>query len=169
MDENESTRIQFDLIRQIDTILCTAKIHYWLRGGWAIDFILGRMTRFHSDIDLVAWKHDAIQIRYLLEDAGFLFERDTGVQIDLSKLGQEISIVFIVQNGEKVGVANIPEWIWLPDALTFPPQQIDELVCPVISPRQLLEEKAGYQRGTGIPPRDKDLQSIKVLEHYLRN
>lgn len=30
----------------------------WLRGGWAIDFFLGRLTRDHADIDWFALAED---------------------------------------------------------------------------------------------------------------
>ncbi|MFF2458960.1 nucleotidyltransferase domain-containing protein [Peribacillus simplex] len=30
-------------------------IDLWLRGGWVMDFLLGKITRSHSDIDLVTW------------------------------------------------------------------------------------------------------------------
>lgn len=159
--------IQFDLISQICLLLRPAGMEFWLRDGWAIDFLLGRITRPHSDIDLVARRQDAVQLRHLFEQAGFLFERDTGIQYDFSKHGQEISIVFISQKRDKLFVKSIPEWVWLPDALLFPPQELDGLSCNIILPAQLLEEKAGYQNGTGRPPRPKDLQSMKTLHQII--
>lgn len=164
----KNTAIQFDLISQISDLLRPAGVSIWLRGGWAIDFLLGHITRPHSDIDVVAWRQDAAQLRRLLEQAGFLFERDTGVQYDFSKHGQEISVVFISQNGgDEVFVHGIPEWVWLPGALSLPPQELDGLFCNVISPEQLLEEKVGYEAGTGRPLRPKDLQSIQMLQEII--
>ncbi len=159
--------IQLDILAQIKALLRADGIKFWLRGGWAIDFLLGNLTRSHSDIDLVAWQCDALRIRGLFEEAGFLFIRDTGVQIDFLKSGQEICVVLIVRKGEEVSVENIPEWNWLPDALTFPPQQLNGLSCNVLSPQQLLEEKEGYEKGTGRPLRPKDLQSIAVLRQIV--
>lgn len=164
---DKDTRVQYDLISQICNLLRPAGFEFWLRGGWAIDFLLGHFTRSHSDIDIVAWRHDAPQLCHLFEETGFLFEQDTGVQYDFSKHGQEISVVFIAQNGDDVFVEGIPEWVWLPGALSLPPQELEGLFCNVISPKQLLEEKAGYQRGTGIPPRDKDLQSLELLREII--
>ena len=164
---NEDTLVQFDILTQIEDLLRLAGIDFWLRGGWAIDFLFGHITRSHSDIDLVAWKHDATQLRSLFQYSDFLFARDTGVQFDFSKSDQEISVIFIAHNGDDLYVVNVPEWIWLPDALSLPPQQIDGLACNVILPEQLLANKEGYQRGTGRPPRSKDLQSIEILRQCI--
>lgn len=164
----KNTKIQFNLISQIRSVLHPAVIPFWLRGGWAVDFLLGHVTREHSDIDLVAWQHDAAQLRRLFEQAGFLFERDSGVQYDFSKHGQEISVVFISQNEDTVFVERIPEWVWLPGALSLPLQELDGLFCHVVSPEQLLAEKIGYQAGTGRPLRPKDVQSIETLRQIVR-
>lgn len=50
----EQTRAQLEVIREIDEILSRLRTCFWLRGGWAIDFMLGEVTRSHADIDLVA-------------------------------------------------------------------------------------------------------------------
>ncbi|WP_420643803.1 nucleotidyltransferase domain-containing protein [Candidatus Leptofilum sp.] len=163
----KNTKIQFDLISQIQNVLHPAGIPFWLRGGWAVDFLLSRITREHSDIDLVVWKRHAVQLCGFFGQADFTFMRDTGVQYDFTKYGQEISVVFISQNGDELFVEGIPEWVWLSGALSLPPQELDGLFCHVLSPEQLLEEKAGYQRGTERPPRTKDLQSIKTLNQII--
>lgn len=103
----KSTKIQFDLISKIHNILRPAGIEFWLRGGWAVDFLLGHITRPHSDIDLVTWRRDASQLRHLFEQAGLLFKRDTGIQYDFSYCEQEISVVFISQYGDDVFVEGI--------------------------------------------------------------
>ncbi|MCM3390153.1 hypothetical protein M3649_18825 [Ureibacillus chungkukjangi] len=48
----------------ISTISKRIGIVFWLRGGWAIDFLLGKVTRRHEDIDLIT----CIQNRDRLED-----------------------------------------------------------------------------------------------------
>ena len=155
---------QLNLISQMGDLLRSTDIPFWLRGGWAIDFLLGRVTRPHSDIDLVAWQRDAKQLRHLFEQAGFEFKRNSGIQYDFAKSEQEISVVFISQNGMQVCVEGIPKWKWLPKALIYKPQQLDGLICHVLSPEQLIEEKIGYENGTGTPIRAKDLHSIKILQ-----
>lgn len=43
----------------------------WLRGGWAIDFSLGRITRAHEDVDWFALADDAEGLVRRLECAGW--------------------------------------------------------------------------------------------------
>ena len=48
-----------------------ASVEFWLRGGWAVDFFLGRITREHEDIDLFVWGNDAPRLLERLQHAGF--------------------------------------------------------------------------------------------------
>ena len=49
---------QFRLLAEIARTLDEAGIAFWLRGGWALDFLVGRIRHDHADIDLVAWLAD---------------------------------------------------------------------------------------------------------------
>lgn len=158
----------FELLREIDTLLTQTHIPYWLRGGWAIDFMLGKITRPHSDIDLVAWEQDTAALQACLLNAGFALSRDLGVQVDFVKAGQEISVVFVALNDDgQLLTPDLPTWIWRPDALTHPPATLDGLTCQVVAPAQLLQEKLEYEHATGRPLRDKDKQSITILRDML--
>ncbi|BBH70441.1 hypothetical protein ACTI_71260 [Actinoplanes sp. OR16] len=44
-------------------------IPVWLRGGWAMDFFLGYVSRPHRDVDWFAWAADADRIAAALTDA----------------------------------------------------------------------------------------------------
>ena len=164
-----NTHVQLTLLKEISVTLGQANLPFWLRGGWAIDFLGGHITRSHSDIDLVAWKCDSAQIKRILTQAGFLFERDIGIQMDFSKSRQEISVVFIAKNqAGQIYTPDIPAWTWHPDSLSIPPHQLSGLTCQILSPQQLLAEKESYEEGTGRPLRPKDLQSIEILKSYMR-
>lgn len=159
---------QFELLREIDTLLTEANIPYWLRGGWAIDFMLGKITRPHSDIDLVAWKkHTAVLQKYMV-NAGFVLSRDLGAQIDFVKEGQDISVVFVAINDKGLlFTPDIPDWIWLSNALTYPICEVKDLRCQVVAPAQLLREKLEYKQATNRPLREKDKHSIAILAQLL--
>lgn len=88
---------QLSLLRELDGILSSARIRYWLRGGWALDFLLGRITRRHEDVDLVTWKRHARRVDRLLLDNGYSGETTTMPKTDAkySKQGEDISILFI--------------------------------------------------------------------------
>lgn len=55
--------------------LCAAlegvRVRYWLIGGWGVDALLGRETRSHKDLDILALIDDLPQLRQMFEDNGF--------------------------------------------------------------------------------------------------
>ena len=51
-DQNLS---QLNVLGEINAIFSSLRGRFWLRGGWAIDFLLGKITRPHEDLDLVTW------------------------------------------------------------------------------------------------------------------
>ncbi len=48
----EREQRQLELIEEFALLAADAGIECWLRGGWALDFLVGRITRSHEDIDL---------------------------------------------------------------------------------------------------------------------
>jgi hypothetical protein len=53
-------------------------IEYWLFGGWAVDFYVGRVTRTHDDIDLAIWQMDLKAVDRVLRDAGWVLQPRPG-------------------------------------------------------------------------------------------
>lgn len=49
-------------------------IMLWLDGGWAMDFLLGRITREHTDIDIVFEKEKEATYKNILNQLGFVDE-----------------------------------------------------------------------------------------------
>ena len=52
-------------------LLTDNNIEVILDGGWAVDAVLGRQTRPHSDLDIAVAHRDVPQIRALLEARGY--------------------------------------------------------------------------------------------------
>ncbi|WP_255510129.1 nucleotidyltransferase domain-containing protein [Micromonospora sp. AP08] len=50
---------QLDAIREVVELTGAATIAVWLRGGWAMDFHLGAVSRPHVDVDWYCWRRDA--------------------------------------------------------------------------------------------------------------
>src|SRR4051812_38518760 len=62
---------QLAAIDSLHAALAAAAIDYWLFGGWAVDFWVGRTTRDHNDIDAAVWRRDYDKIRAALLAAGW--------------------------------------------------------------------------------------------------
>ena len=88
---------QLAALEEVVAQLEAEAIDYSLFGGWAVDFHVGRITREHTDLDLVVFLDDLPRIRASLErggwrhapepweDGGTGFERD-GVRLELTFL-----------------------------------------------------------------------------------
>jgi GNAT superfamily N-acetyltransferase len=88
---------QLHALGEVTALLDGNNIDYWLFGGWAVDFHVGRVTREHDDVDLAVWLEDEKRVASLLhangwqhapepdEDGGTGYERD-GVRLELTRL-----------------------------------------------------------------------------------
>jgi Aminoglycoside-2''''-adenylyltransferase. len=57
---------QLAALAEIDQLLQSHGIAYWLFGGWAVDFHAGRVTRQHEDLDLAVRSADRERVADLL-------------------------------------------------------------------------------------------------------
>jgi hypothetical protein len=57
---------QLEAIAQLVDSLVDEGIDYWLFGGWAVDFHVGKVTRSHADIDVAIWLADADRLGSVL-------------------------------------------------------------------------------------------------------
>jgi Aminoglycoside-2''-adenylyltransferase len=91
--------VQLGVIAEAVAGLEQRQLSCWLAGGWAVDFLIGRVTREHRDVDIVIWASDASVATDALRGAGFKlqqarapelihFERD-GVPVTLSFIERE--------------------------------------------------------------------------------
>lgn len=144
---NEQARAQLALLGEIGAALAARRIRFWLRGGWAVDFLLGRVGRPHADLDLVLWARHRRRAERALLDAGFRPVREAPVQTDLCKDGQDVSLVFLTRApGGAITAHGIPGWTWRPDALPRRPRRLHGIAARVVDPRQLLAEKGDTSR-----------------------
>src|SRR5258708_16658483 len=57
-DRARSSKRQLGHLKETHNLLKAARIPHWLAGGGAIDFLVGRGTPQHSDVDFAIWKDD---------------------------------------------------------------------------------------------------------------
>jgi lincosamide nucleotidyltransferase A/C/D/E len=120
-------------------------IEIWIDGGWAVDALLERQTRVHSDLDIALDHKDVPKVRALLEargykdvprddtrDCNFVLGDDLGHQIDFH------SFIFDA-NGEVIFGVPYPR-----DSLTGT-GLIDDIAVKCISPEWLVKFHTGYE------------------------
>lgn len=85
--------------------------HFWLCGGWAIDFILAEVTRPHEDLDLVTWVHhrDILETELLM----FGYNRLPVIERQTDFIKDDIDIQFLYLSRSIDGAITpngLPEW-----------------------------------------------------------
>lgn len=161
------TQEQLDILRELNRIFTRIEGQFWLRGGWAIDFLLGEITRPHEDLDLVTWIDQREALEKSLLDAGYERFPVSGRQTDFKKGNVDIQFLYLTHSEDGQLIPNgLPEWVWRPDALQSERHHLGGMEIRVLSPEQLLEEKEVYEQ-IGRTPRPKDLNSKEVLKRII--
>jgi len=172
MDEDRAHR-QLRLIAEVVAATGERGIQVWLRGGWAMDFFLGEVTRDHRDIDWFAWTGDVEVLHVALEGRGF--QAAPGLpadqQLDLVKEGEDLSFNLLRREEGRVVVGGGPfaGSPWPEDMLDAHPGHLGDIRCPVINPRAQVEIKQMMPVWVpGSPRREKDIADVARLQVALR-
>ncbi|MCM2999994.1 hypothetical protein M3647_21195 [Paenibacillus cellulositrophicus] len=165
------TESQLRVLCEISAICARIECKFWLRGGWAIDFLLGKVTRPHDDIDLITWIQNREQLEIALAEAGYeqtsVREQFRARQSDFRKGDVEITFGYITNTDDGSIIMNdLPEWVWRHDSLLPQSLMLNGISAHVLNPRQLLEEKEIYKQ-IGREPRPKDEVSKKILHSII--
>jgi hypothetical protein len=159
--------VQIGVIAEVVAGLEKRHLSCWLAGGWAVDFLIGRVTREHRDVDIVIWAADASAATEALCAAGFKlqharapelihFERD-GVPVTLSFIEREA-------DGTLVTPGKWRDWPWPPDSLSAPLGRIDTVAIPIVSLASQIETKSNYAAHIhGAPLRPQDEVDLSLL------
>ncbi|MHC0038248.1 nucleotidyltransferase domain-containing protein [Pseudoneobacillus sp. C159] len=167
---NEQTFTQLRILKELSDLLQSQGVTFWLRGGWAIDFHIGKITREHSDLDLVTLTSNRETLEQLLVATGYQLIPIGKFQTDFLKNNVDISLVFVNLTEDGRIIANgFPDWEWQRNALQAEPLRLEGITAHVLSLEQLLEEKLVYEEGTGRKLRAKDLKSIEILRGMIAN
>jgi len=165
-------------LRLIAAILAMSEqfdVQVWLRGGWAVDFFLGHVTRDHVDIDWFAWIDDAPSITAALHSDGYLSVPGPppDQQLDVAKDGEELSFAWLArgQGGQAtVAGGRYAGASWPDGMLDWPPGRIGQIQCPIISPQVQIESKEMMPIWVpGRPRRPKDAEDIARLRQALQS
>ncbi|BAK33410.1 hypothetical protein MLP_03960 [Microlunatus phosphovorus NM-1] len=144
----------------------------WLRGGWAMDFFLGRVTREHLDIDWFVLVEDAARLREQLLQHGFVdvTTADPEQQIDLrrGRVDHGIAIIRLDDQGNAVVAGGT--WAgepWPVGMLDGRIGRIGDTRAPVISPGAQIEIKTMLPVwNPTLRRRQKDLDDVAALQAH---
>lgn len=165
---------QLAAIAEVREVSRGLAVDIWLRGGWAVDFYLGRVTRDHSDVDWFVWSGHLDAVTERLTDLGWECV-DTGsgphrtmtrhdVHMSFQAMAPGAGTAPVIVDGPLVG----EHW---PAAMIADGQvgRIGAQDCLTISPAaQLRLKRMTPQWFPGRTTRPKDLEDIAHLEGALQ-
>ena len=174
MPSTEET--QLGVIAEAVGALSEGDIPCWLAGGWAVDFLLGEITRTHRDIDIVIWSGHAQRAATALCGAGFE-QRPTPRPDELSRFERKavpVTLSFIERDraGAIVSLGRFRDWPWPADSLTASPGRIGGIEVPIVSLAAQIDGKENYPaHPCGAPLRledEADLARLRPLRCELQ-
>lgn len=156
-----------DVARRLD-------VRVWLRGGWAMDFFLGSITRPHADVDWFAFHDEAPRLVTALMARGYVLAPEPpshAQQLELSRGDVDLSFALLAADpsGRPV-VAGGPYAgsPWPAGMLNGPSATLAGIRCPVVAPEAQIEIKRMMPVWVpGRPRRPKDAADIDLLEAAL--
>ncbi|MFG3696741.1 nucleotidyltransferase domain-containing protein [Micromonospora sp. NPDC047620] len=100
---------QLDGIAELAGLASTAGVEVWLRGGWAMDFHLGEVTRPHVDVDWYCWRADAERLAGLLRAHGWRPDPRMPVHLQLDLVRDDVEVRSRTWRGTRPA-----GWWWAP-------------------------------------------------------
>ncbi|MEU1684234.1 aminoglycoside adenylyltransferase [Micromonospora sp. NPDC005707] len=137
---------QLDAIREVVDLTGAAGIPVWLRGGWAMDFHLGAVSRPHVDVDWYCWRRDAGPLAARLGGQGWAVDPRMPVQMQLDVVRADVELSFAYLDRDPAGRVVVGAGPWagtpLPEGmLESAPGRIGPHTAPVISVAAQIEFK----------------------------
>lgn len=158
---------QLAALRGVAAAFDEAGIEYWLFGGWAMDFHVGRVTREHGDVDLAIWLADMPRIGVVLAAGGWIDLRDPD-EDGGKAFGRDdvrLELTFLCRDGDGEIYTPLLDGTrgrWTEESLADDVRELDGVRARVIAFAPLSRMK---QRGRGDDPADaaKDLMDYELL------
>ncbi len=167
------TTRQLALIGEVVAISAELGIEVWLRGGWAMDFYLGEVTREHADIDFFAWADDGPALATELPRCGFrpVPGPPPDKQLDFIKRGEDLQfgLLAVDTTGQPADAGGPWAGEPFPEAAQHhEPGRIGALACAIVNPHGQIEIKRMMpQWNPRLQRRPKDAADITRLRAAL--
>jgi lincosamide nucleotidyltransferase A/C/D/E len=124
-------------------------IEAWIDGGWGVDALLGRETREHDDLDLVAEIRHSERIIELLYRLGYELVDGAPPKsfVLVDRLGRQVDVHPVTFNAEGAGVYQMEgDRVWVYPAEGFSGRgSIDGRPVRCLSPEVQVIVHAGYE------------------------
>ena len=167
MDKNEA---QLELIRELFAECESRNLRIWLLGGWGIDALLGRISREHNDIDILAEASSKENLLAAIEHIGGE-SADKPMGWRFCKNNVRVDVTFILYAADGTPISDLKKedpnvYPWPPSS--FPDEcngRLPSLSCRAISWEAQYVAKAGYKDvfpDTALRSKDDlDLETIR--------
>jgi lincosamide nucleotidyltransferase A/C/D/E len=137
-------------------------IKIWIDGGWGVDALLGKQTRFHKDLDIVIQKKDIPAFMRLLKAQEY-----KEIKLDIAQphnivladdCSHEIDVHVIVLNENGDGMYGpVENGVVFPAASLTGKGKIGNLEVNCISPEYVVKFHSGYEL------KEKDCKDILAI------
>jgi hypothetical protein len=150
---------QLRTIGWLHTLLSRQGVDYWLFGGWAVDFHVGRVTRDHEDIDLAIWRSDLDHVAELLQHHGWVHAPTPG---DEGYTGYErndvrLELAFLARDEDGTVYTPLAEGrgSWPPRSFGQEHGEVDGITARVVGLASLIEDKSGPREDPAAAAKDR--------------
>jgi len=147
-------------------ILEKVGIDVWLDGGWGVDALLKKQTRFHKDVDVIVSVNDVNRVKAIFGEKGFKLVKG-GILTSFTlrdKSGKEIDVHAVRFDKKGNGVyqmKNGKDWIYPAEGFTGKGKVGNREVKCLTAKTQILCH-AGYKLAK------KDYDEMKALHEQFR-
>lgn len=166
------TTLQLQHLAELCRVFKVVGVDWWLFGGWAVDFNLGRISRAHDDIEVYVWERDVEAVKDALVSVGY--EAPPALHPNegqpFTKNGEELGVWFLTMDdrGRPMMRGRWADWR-LPDgAFEQTPLMLGTIEARALSPDALIEMKVNFPRyANDAALREKDQADIALLRSLI--
>jgi hypothetical protein len=146
----------------------SAGLEHWFFGGWAVDLWVGRQTRAHEDIDVLAHRADQGRVDAALTAAGWVHtpHDDDLVGTEYERDGDVLQLTFVETDGEGCLVVPVPghQIVVSRGPLAHVRRRLGHLHVRVLTLQKMLEDKALPRPDEAGGEKDRaDLEALRAV------
>jgi hypothetical protein len=146
-------------LAELDPLLRRHDVHYWLFGGWAVDFHAGRVTRDHGDIDIAIYTDDCTRLAALLRDQGWVHRPDVGedgyTSYERRHVRLEVAFLARDERGQVYTPLENGRGEWPADSFGEEVAQLRGVHARVVSRESLIADKSIVRSDTVTAAKDR--------------